>query len=255
MTGAVVLAARAALHAGAGRVFVIPLGASTVNWDAAQPELMFRSPGVLKSPGSLPEGCWVCGCGGGELVTAHVTRLARHAHTLVLDADALNAMSQDPVMATAVRERHSRGQLTVLTPHPLEAARLLGQTTADIQSNRIQSARTLANRFRALCVLKGSGTVTATPSGQAVINNSGNGMLATAGTGDVLAGMVGAALARLFAAKPPQPLHPCQIDSAIDTTVLAVVTNTVWSHGHVADNWATQSVTLTANRLSNALQA
>ncbi len=256
MTGAVVLAARAALHAGAGRVFVVPLGPSAVDWDAVQPELMFRSPDVLSGPGPLAGGCWVCGCGGGELVKAHVARLARDAHTLVLDADALNAMSDDPGMAEAVRERQDRGQLTVLTPHPLEAARLLGQTTAHVQTDRVHSARALAHKFGALCVLKGSGTVTATPSGKTVINNSGNGRLATAGTGDVLAGMLGAALAQLHASNQAPSTHSRDTNEqmAMDTTVLGMVTDTVWRHGHVADNWEGQDPTLTANRLSNALR-
>lgn len=249
MTGAVVLAARAALHTGAGRVFVVPLGAKVVDWDAQQPELMFRSPDILTSHLPLASGCWVCGCGGGELIKAHVRRLACQANTLVVDADALNAIADDSEMASAIKERIERGQLTVLTPHPLEAARLLGKTTADIQADRLGSARALAHRFGAICVLKGSGTVTATPSGQAVINFSGDGRLATAGTGDVLAGMLGAALTQLFTSDPT--LSATSI--AMDTTVLDVITHAVWLHGHAADSWDDQAPRLTASSLTRAL--
>jgi NAD(P)H-hydrate repair Nnr-like enzyme with NAD(P)H-hydrate dehydratase domain len=102
--------------------------------------------------------------------------------------------------------------------------------------------------------LKGSGTVTATPSGKTVINNSGNGRLATAGTGDVLAGMLGAALAQLHASHAAPSTQSNDTNGPINTTVLGVVTDTVWRHGHVADNWEGQAPALTANRLSNALR-
>jgi NAD(P)H-hydrate repair Nnr-like enzyme with NAD(P)H-hydrate dehydratase domain len=85
---------------------------------------------------------------------------------------------------------------TVMTPHPLEAARLLGVTTAAIQGNRPLAASHLAQRFGCVVVLKGSGTVLATPTGALSVNPTGNARLATAGSGDVLAGYVGALLAQ-----------------------------------------------------------
>jgi NAD(P)H-hydrate repair Nnr-like enzyme with NAD(P)H-hydrate dehydratase domain len=124
----------------------------------------------------------------------------------------------------------------------------------EIQRDRIDSARAVAQQYGALCVLKGSGTVTATPSGRAVINNSGNGRLATAGTGDVLAGMLGAALARPRATNSGPLSHYDDLKNTDETTVLSIVTNTVWQHGHVADGWGKRNPTLTANRLSNALR-
>jgi NAD(P)H-hydrate repair Nnr-like enzyme with NAD(P)H-hydrate dehydratase domain len=83
----------------------------------------------------------------------------------------------------------------VLTPHPLEAARLLGATSAQVQQGRLRAAAELAQRFACTVVLKGSGTVIATPGQVPRINPTGNARLATAGTGDVLAGLLGARLA------------------------------------------------------------
>jgi NAD(P)H-hydrate repair Nnr-like enzyme with NAD(P)H-hydrate dehydratase domain len=79
----------------------------------------------------------------------------------------------------------------VLTPHPLEAARLLGSDVAAVQADRLLAARTLAQRHRSMVLLKGSGSVIALPDGDLVINPTGNGLLATGGTGDVLAGWTG----------------------------------------------------------------
>ena len=84
------------------------------------------------------------------------------------------------------------GLSTVLTPHPLEAARLLGMSTAQVQTDRLAAAQTLADRFGCVVILKGAGSVIAAPGVTPHINASGNAKLATAGTGDVLAGMVGA---------------------------------------------------------------
>ena len=87
--------------------------------------------------------------------------------------------------------RDARGLPTILTPHPLEAARLLGSTSAAVQADRIGAAREIAARYRAVVVLKGSGTVIAAPGAVPRINATGNAALASAGTGDVLAGWIG----------------------------------------------------------------
>ena len=87
---------------------------------------------------------------------------------------------------------------SVLTPHPLEAARLLAISAHDVQRDRLGAARTLAVELRAIVVLKGAGTVIAAPDGRTSINPTGSAALATAGTGDVLAGMLGALLAQGF---------------------------------------------------------
>ena len=112
----------------------------------------------------------------------------------MLDADALNALAAEaPLRRQLRRRRHAD---TVLTPHPLEAARLLGCSAGEVQADRLRAAQSLADETACTVVLKGSGSIVAAPDRTAQINPTGNALLATAGTGDVLAGMVGAALAR-----------------------------------------------------------
>ena len=214
MAGAALLAARAALHAGAGRVFVALLGSPALAIDPQQPELMFRAPEAL----NLAQQVVVCGCGGGDAVRTVLPKVLSAAPRLVLDADALNAIAADTQLQTQLAARHHRGYSTVLTPHPLEAARLTGSTSKAVQADRLACARQLAERFQCVVVLKGSGTVIAAPGHLSAINSSGNALLATAGTGDVLAGMLGAAMA-----------------GGLDAFEAACCA--VFAHGHAADEW------------------
>ncbi len=232
MTGAALLAARAALHAGAGRVFVALLDANTADKagmrmtvDPMQPELMFRSLETLP----LREQTVVCGCGGGDAVRQVLPQVLSQAPRLVLDADALNAISIDTSLQTLLIARSKRHFSTILTPHPLEAARLLGVSTAQVQTDRLAVAQTLADRFGCVVIVKGAGSVIAAPEHIPCINASGNAKLATAGTGDVLAGMVGA----MFAAS----------QDAFQSACLATL-----RHGQLADDWAAGN-TLTASEL------
>jgi len=228
MTGAALLAASAALHHGAGRVFVGLLDGGSMGVDPLQPELMFRSPESL-DPAQLTV---VSGCGGGGAIAAQLPRLLSTAPRLVLDADALNAIASDSQLATLLRARAARQRQTVLTPHPLEAARLLGSTTAEVQHERLATAQQLAQAFGCTVVLKGSGTVIAAPGITPVINPTGNALLATAGTGDVLAGMIGARLAN------GQPAFQAACEA-------------VWLHGRAADTWPHDQA-LTAGALAQA---
>ena len=232
MAGAALLAASSALHAGAGRVFVALLGGSSVTVNPAQPELMFRSPEAL----DLRSQVVVCGCGGGEAVKSVLPKVLSTATRLVLDADALNAVANDKSLQTLLQARAARGQATVLTPHPLEAARLLQTTAVQIQSDRLKAAAQLAELYQAVVVLKGSGSVIAAPGQTSRINSSGNALLATAGTGDVLAGMLGAAVANGL--------------SAFDAACSAV-----FVHGRVADDWLKThpNEALTASRLAASI--
>jgi hydroxyethylthiazole kinase-like uncharacterized protein yjeF len=191
MGGAALLASRAANAAGAGRVFVELLGGAPLGFDSLTPELMFRPGWSASAPATLGATTVVCGCGGGDAVRAPLARLLSHAWRLVLDADALNALSRDTMLMTLLQARATRGLATVLTPHPLEAARLLASTTAQVQADRLHAAHALALRCRAVVVLKGSGSVIAAPDQTPRINSTGNAALATAGTGDVLAGWLG----------------------------------------------------------------
>ncbi|MEO5883305.1 MAG: NAD(P)H-hydrate dehydratase [Caldimonas sp.] len=193
MAGAAILAARAAHAAGAGRVFLdlLDAGAASLALDPGRPELMLRPGWWQGTAATIEQTTVVCGCGGGDAVRAALPRLLALAPRLVLDADALNAIAVDAGLQATLSARLGRDRATVLTPHPLEAARLLGTTTHAVQADRIGTATALAGRYRATVVLKGSGSVIAAPGDTPRICASGNASLATAGTGDVLAGWIG----------------------------------------------------------------
>ena len=134
----------------------------------------------------------VCGCGGGEAVREVLPVVLSRSARLVLDADALNAIAADTALQSLLTARASRGRATVLTPHPLEATRLLGLSGADkVQGNRLAAAQSLAQRFDCTVLLKGSGSIIAAPRRVPIVNPTGNARLAGAGTGDVLAGWLG----------------------------------------------------------------
>ncbi len=110
--------------------------------------------------------------------------------SMLVDADGLNALSAQPdALNEAAAPR-------VLTPHPGEMARLLGQSTADIQTHREEAAREAAARYGCVAVLKGHRTVVAGPAGDLRVNTTGNAGLAKGGTGDVLSGLVGGLMAQ-----------------------------------------------------------
>lgn len=231
MTGAAWLAARAALAAGAGRVYVQPLDEQAPLLDPAHPELMGRRAHAVSQ---LPADALtvICGCGGGREIASALPAWLGRAPRLLLDADALNAIAADPGLQTQLTHRALRGQATVLTPHPLEAARLLGCDSREVQADRLAAARALAERLGGTVALKGSGTVVVSPGLPAWINATGNASLATAGTGDVLAGWIAGVWA--------QGAPPWQ------ATRVAV-----HSHGAAADRWQAigRRGPLTASRL------
>jgi len=231
MSGAAVLASLAALHGGAGRVFATLLDtASHRAVSATHPCLMVRHMDSL----DFKNATVVCGCGGADAVRAALPRVISTAARLVLDADALNAIAQDLSLQGLLKQRSARGQATVLTPHPLEAARLLGQSTAEVQSHRIEAAQQLAAQTLSVVVLKGSGTIVAHPAQVPVINPTGNARLATAGTGDVLAGLIGAKLAQ-------------------GATAFEAACDAVRQHGSVADTWPATGPALDAALLAASL--
>jgi ADP-dependent NAD(P)H-hydrate dehydratase / NAD(P)H-hydrate epimerase len=225
MAGAALLAARAALHHGAGRVFAGLLDPAAATLDPSQPDLMVRPWDSL----DFTRMAVACGCGGGAAVRAALPRVLQ-ARALVLDADALNAVAADAQLQSLLQARGRRGLPTVLTPHPLEAARLLRQDTARVQADRLGAARALSKRFGCVVVLKGSGSVIAAPGGEVRINPTGNARLAVAGTGDVLAGMIAARLAGGEAA-------------------MTAAAAAAYLHGLAADRWP-QGVPLTASALA-----
>jgi len=192
MCGAPILAARAALLTGAGKVHVAFVGEGAPPYDPPHPELMLDAAGRLAfdAMDALSIGC---GMGGSERAREVLDRALQQAAPTVLDADALNLVARDDALAARVA---AHGTPCVLTPHPLEAARLLGTDTHAVQRDRPAAARALAARLSAVAVLKGSGTVIASPDGRVAINPTGNAGLATGGSGDVLGGIIGALLAQ-----------------------------------------------------------
>jgi hydroxyethylthiazole kinase-like uncharacterized protein yjeF len=223
MVGAAWLAARAALAAGAGRVYASLLDEAAPGLDPARIELMSRPHWWTEVPSVLAGATTVCGCGGGGGVGEALPALLAHAARLVLDADALNLVAADRALGRLLAARRLRGQPTVLTPHPLEAARLLRSDTRAVQGDRIAAARRLAADFECCVVLKGSGSVVAAHGGTTSINPTGNAALATPGSGDVLAGWIGG----LWAQQP-------RADAS------AIASAAVWEHGRAADTFVEQ---------------
>ena len=191
MSGAALLAARAALKLGAGRVYVGMLD-EALPVDLAAPELMLRH-----ADDALGQdlNALVVGPGLGQSERAETLVGAALASELpcVLDADALNLISENADLRHACARRSAE---TIVTPHPAEAARLLAENTAAVQADRVKAARMLAENLNAHVVLKGNGSILAARDRHWFINTTGNPGMASAGMGDVLAGMLGALLAQ-----------------------------------------------------------
>lgn len=214
MLGAPLLAGRAALKMGAGKIRLGFLAQDYPAVDMQQAELMLHSATELLA---MPDNTHcIAGPGLGQEEAAEqlVAELLRSTHPLLLDADALNLVAAHPCLQTALRTR--TGQ-TILTPHPAEAARLLACSTQQVQADRLAAARLLAQGLNCIVLLKGSGSICS--DGQRwSINGSGNAALSNAGQGDALAGMIMA-------------LHAQGLDG-FDAIQCAA-----WLHGAAADAW------------------
>jgi hydroxyethylthiazole kinase-like uncharacterized protein yjeF len=173
---------------------------------------MFRRLASLAQVDAIVVGC---GLGTDDAAAGALAAVFERSVPLVVDADALNLLA-DRARFAGVFEAHAAGR--VLTPHPLEAARLLGATAHEVQADRVAAARALARQTASIVVLKGAGTVIAHPAGRWWINPTGGPALATAGTGDVLAGMIAAFVA--------QGIEPIQAALAA-----------AWLHGRAADEY------------------
>ncbi len=236
MTGAAILAARAALKTGAGKVCVgLAQTPSPVAYDAQFPELMLHTaPDLIAQAGNIQ--AWAAGCGLGQATQAigwlRLLFISRKGAPLVLDADGLNALASG-----AVSPSWGRGEV-VLTPHPAEAARLLHLTTDQIQHDRPAAAQALSSKYRAWVVLKGAGSIVCAPDQSWQINTTGNIGLASGGTGDVLSGILVSLLAQ------GMPMH------------IAVPAG-VWLHGSAADRLVLRGIGpigLTASELADAVR-
>jgi hydroxyethylthiazole kinase-like uncharacterized protein yjeF len=193
MVGAALLAARAALKLGAGRIYVGMVARDAPLVDLEQPELMIRSADEVLKLGHLDALAVGPGLGQGPDAAFYLGIALESPLPLVLDADALNLIGADPRRASQTRGRKAA---TLLTPHPAEAARLLGVTTRDVQHDRVGAAIKLAASLDSLVVLKGNGSICAAPDGTWHVNTSGNPGMASAGMGDVLTGFIAALLAQ-----------------------------------------------------------
>src|SRR5581483_10626448 len=193
MTGAALLAGRAALHLGTGRTYLGLLDAHELRIDPVQPELMLRECDDVVELAHLNTLVVGPGLGQSPPARAAVARALERNLPLVLDADALNLIGAHDALQDVCRARTAP---TLMTPHPAEAARLLRTAVSDVQQDRVESAREIARHYRAAVALKGVGTVVAFPDSRWHINTSGNPGLASAGMGDVLSGILGAFLAQ-----------------------------------------------------------
>jgi len=190
MSGAIRLCGEAALRSGAGRVTLATAPAHAAIINLSRPELMVNSISGASELQPLLEGDHVVAVGPGlgstEWSASLLDACLESQLPLVIDADGLNLLAE--------RSRDnavSRGDW-ILTPHPAEAARLLGCNVSDVQQDRVGSAQKIAKTYAACVVLKGCGTVIASPSGDYAICPLGNPGMATAGSGDVLTGIIAA---------------------------------------------------------------
>lgn len=192
MAGAALLAGRAALCLGAGRVYVGLLD-TRIAFDVGAPELMIVPP--ERALGLAPPACLVLGPGLGHGGAARQC-LADALHgslPLLIDADGLNLLAKDVELQALLKQRRAA---SLLTPHPGEAGRLLGLDSPAVQADRLGCARRLADAFGCTVVLKGAGSLIACPDGRLWRNTTGNPGLASAGMGDVLSGMIAALVAQ-----------------------------------------------------------
>ncbi|MGQ9686905.1 MAG: NAD(P)H-hydrate dehydratase [Thiobacillaceae bacterium] len=238
MAGATLLAGRAALLLGAGRVHVGMLD-ERLAVDGVYPELMLTTPETVLR--LQPPGCLVIGpgLGRGERAQRLLFDGLQTPMPLLIDADGLNLLAATPVLQDALRERSPP---TLLTPHPGEAGRLLGIEARQVQADRIGSIRTLAERHRCLVVLKGAGTLVYEAGGRLWRNTTGNAGMAAPGMGDVLSGMIAALVAQGLTPEQAAVLGVCLHGAAGDVAVEAGMGPVGLTAGEVA---------LTARRVLN----
>lgn len=248
MVGAARLAGLGALAAGPGRVFLSLLDEHAAASDPAAPEWLMRPHAWLPGRHPLEASTVVCGCGGGNAVAHALPTLLSRAGQLVLDADALNAVAQDAALRRLLQARTRAGRPCVLTPHPLEAARLLGWDTARVQADRLAAAQALVRDLGAITILKGSGTVLASPLEVPRINPTGSASLSGGGTGDVLAGWIAGLWSRHHPASASSAAAPLAWRAGWQASLAAT-----WSHGRAGER--PREAPLRASTLAQMLSA
>ncbi|MGI9258005.1 MAG: NAD(P)H-hydrate dehydratase [Gammaproteobacteria bacterium] len=229
MPGAIRLAAEAALRAGAGLVRVATHSESAIPIVAGRPEIICRSVNKPIELEPLLEQSDAVVLGPGLGTSGWGEQLAERALdsdlAVIVDADGLNWLAEHP------RQRNN----WVLTPHPGEAARLAGCSTAEIQAGRLAAAKGLADQFSATVVLKGAGTIVATPNdAQPSLCDRGNAGMATAGMGDVLAGIIGAIAVQSgdlpLSARAGVLLHALAGDASVTTGERGLIASDLMPH-------------------------
>lgn len=205
MAGAAIMAGKAALRCGIGLLkiavpkSIYPVCATNILESVYYP-LEETSNGVISSKNTdfLLEMCEkssavLIGCGLSvcddtkNLVQSVITNCEK---PLVIDADALNCICNKPEILKNLKAP------AIITPHPGEMARLLHSTPKAVNSNRENTAIDFAKKFGVVTVLKGAGTIIASPDGEVYINHTGNSGMATGGSGDILSGIIGSLLAQ-----------------------------------------------------------
>ena len=192
MTGAVRLAAEAALRVGAGKVTIATRQAHAALINIGCPELMCHGIETPEQLEPLIETADVIaigmGLGQSEWGKSLLDKVKGLDTPMVIDADGLNLTAQYPC----------RFKNSIITPHPGEAARLLETSVSDVQHDRFATVQSLQLRFGGVCVLKGAGTLIADPKGNIGVCTVGNPGMAVGGSGDVLTGVIASLLAQGF---------------------------------------------------------
>lgn len=230
LAGAALLSAQSALRAGAGLVSLATRAEHLAAAQARLPEVMsaaLASANQLLALGAHAS-VWVVGPGLGQQAWGRslLSAAAISDAPQVWDADALNLLALGAVQMP---------QGGVITPHPGEAGRLLGISTAQVQADRPAAARALAKRYGVVCVLKGAGSLIADPEGALLLCDRGHPAMAGAGLGDVLAGLIGALMAQ-------------------GLTAMAAASLGVWLHARAGERLAEQGVGLAASDLCAAIR-
>ena len=223
MIGAAVLAARAALHMGPGKVFAGFNAKDAPGFDTINPEIMVRPADKLVTDTTLTAMAIGMGLGVDKSARRLLKAALARALPAVVDADALTIIAENPSIYAALQAKVAgtphQCLILIFTPHPGEAARLLNISVSEIQTDRVRAAKSIAVKFNAVTVLKGAGTVIATPDGKYWINTSGNPGMASGGMGDALSGMIASFLAQgmnaLDAAKLGVYLHGAAADECL----------------------------------------
>lgn len=198
MAGALLLAGNACLHLGAGWTILEILDPASARVDIHHPELMIRlaEKNIQKTWITTQPDLIAIGPGLGKSELAYQCLCASLSYPqipLIIDADALNLISESPELLEQLRARNTAYPgLTALTPHPGEAAKLLKTTTEQVQSNRLKAIQQLVELTQSIIVLKGQHTLIASPQHPPVQCMAGNPGMGTGGMGDVLTGSIAA---------------------------------------------------------------